>query len=216
MKTRIYFVLTFGITVLSVLYSCQGLEYSYAYDRQIQTCSSKAGVRDWLKKYQKRLESPRIKFRNGQKDYVDPKEKVRYLGKVLKCYVESFREIVNRKLELIFLIDSSSSIGKGNFINELKFVKKLLADFTVDQNNTRVSVVTFSNSDLVVRHIDHLLHPDDDHHKCSLLDGLHQMGESYRGGGTFTLGALREAQVRTRWSNAEVAQFRTILLLKHR
>lgn len=52
-------------------------------------------------------------------------------------------------MELVFLVDSSSSVGATNFLDELKFVKKLLADFTVSYNQTRVAVITFSSQDRV-------------------------------------------------------------------
>ena len=66
-------------------------------------------------------------------------------GAVLKRHVQSLRRTVNSKVELVFLVDESSSVGAANFDNELKFVKKLLADFTVDIYTTRVAVVTFSS-----------------------------------------------------------------------
>lgn len=50
----------------------------------------------------------------------------------------------------MFLIDASSSMGDENFLSELKFVKKLLADFTISVNETRVAVITFSDPDKVV------------------------------------------------------------------
>lgn len=56
----------------------------------------------------------------------------------------------HKKIDLVFLIDSSSSVGKLNFYSEIKFVKKVLADFTVSYNNTRVGVVTFSSAGKVV------------------------------------------------------------------
>lgn len=55
-----------------------------------------------------------------------------------------------QKVELVFLIDASSSVGFDNFQSELKFVKKLLADFTVSFNQTRVAIVTFSSIGQVV------------------------------------------------------------------
>ena len=70
---------------------------------------------------------------------------VNRLGGVLKAYVDELRRTPNRKVELVFLIDNSASVGAEDFQNELKFVRKLLADFTVDQNTTRVAVVTFSS-----------------------------------------------------------------------
>ena len=160
-----------------------------------ETCARKAGVEGWLNKYENHLTKHKGRHKYSPRYMLDPKDKVRHLGKILKCYVQELRSTVNAKVELIFLIDSSGSVGEEHFIDELKFVKKLLADFTVDQNNTRVSVVTFSSPELVRRQVDHLANADDSHHKCSLLDGLHFIGEGYKGGATFTLGAILEAKV---------------------
>lgn len=85
-------------------------------------------------------------------------------------------------MELVFLVDSSASVGSENFFNELKFVKKLLADFTVSTEAARVSVITFSSKNRVVRHIDHMTFATVDKHKCWLLDQeLPAIG--YTGGG---------------------------------
>lgn len=55
-----------------------------------------------------------------------------------------------QKLEMVFLVDASSSVGEENFDSELKFVKKLLADFTISSDHTRVAIVTFSSIGQVV------------------------------------------------------------------
>lgn len=52
---------------------------------------------------------------------------------------------ITTKLDIVFLIDASSSVGKNNFKSELKFVKKILSDVTVDSSHTRVAIVTFSS-----------------------------------------------------------------------
>ena len=83
--------------------------------------------------------------------------------------MQALRHVPGQKVELVFLVDSSTSVGAENFFNELKFVKKLQADFTVSVQAARVAVVTFSSKNLVVRHIDH----DGDQqqrHKCRLLE----------------------------------------------
>jgi hypothetical protein len=122
------------------------------------------------------------------------KDKVLTLGSVLKQYVHKLRQTSNRQVDLVFLVDSSASVGEDNFKSELKFVRKLLADFTVDQNTTRVAVITFSSKSRVVREVDQISESSGHHHKCSMLeDELPAI--RYTGGGTYTLGAMQEAQV---------------------
>lgn len=72
----------------------------------------------------------------------------------------TFRRIVNKlklkhkKIEMVFLVDSSSSVGKENFANEISFVKRLLSDFNVSFNYTRVALITFSSrSKIVSKHV---------------------------------------------------------------
>jgi len=113
---------------------------------------------------------------------------------VLKRHVEALRRTVNSKVELIFLVDESSSVGASNFDNEVKFVKKLLADFTVDTYTTRVAVITFSSPNRVRRHVDYLTRPARENHKCALMHD-HLPSINYAGGSTFTLGAMLEAEV---------------------
>lgn len=113
------------------------------------------------------------------------------LGSVLKRGVASLRATPNHGsgVDLIFLVDSSASVGQDNFHNELKFIKKLLADFTVSLNATRVAIVTFSSVDRVLAQVDHVSQPSSSNHKCKLLqDQLPRV--SYQSGGTYTLGAL--------------------------
>lgn len=124
------------------------------------------------------------------------KNKVELLGSVLKKHIHLLRSSSETKLDIIFLVDSSASVGKSNFGNELKFVRKLLADFVVDEDHTKVSVITFSSKRLVLRQIDYITPYHSEKHKCTLIeDDLPTI--KYRGGGTYTLGAFREAKVGT-------------------
>jgi CUB/sushi domain-containing protein len=68
----------------------------------------------------------------------------------------TFRNNVNKlkmkhkRIEMVFLVDSSSSVGKENFANEISFVKRLLSDFNVSFNYTRVALITFSSRSKIV------------------------------------------------------------------
>lgn len=124
-------------------------------------------------------------------------QRVEILGEKLKQQVHALRRTSNGQVELVFLVDESTSVGEEKFQHELKFVKKLLADFTVDQYTTRVAVITYSSPKRVFRRIDHLSVPTNgsyEYHKCSLMEEeLPRIG--YHGGSTNTKGALLEAQV---------------------
>ncbi|ETN64776.1 hypothetical protein AND_003471, partial [Anopheles darlingi] len=108
-------------------------------------------------------------------------------------HIDELRRAGDR-LDIVFLVDASSSVGPANFASELRFVKKLLAaDFDVRLNRTRVALVTFSSRRKVFRHVDQISRPDASNDKCGLLhDALPAVG--YSGGGTYTYGALREAE----------------------
>lgn len=97
-----------------------------------------------------------------------------------------------KQIDLIFLVDASSSVGEDNFLSELRFVRKLLSDLTVSKENTRVAVVTFGSQDSVVLHIDGITN-DDETDKCTLLNDI-LPNINYTGGGTYTLGAFHAAK----------------------
>lgn len=76
------------------------------------------------------------------------KSKVEVLGEVFKHEIDALKSSV--ALDLVFLVDASSSIGESNFRSELKFVKKFISDLTVDYNHTRVAIITFGSAESVV------------------------------------------------------------------
>ncbi|ELK17673.1 Sushi, von Willebrand factor type A, EGF and pentraxin domain-containing protein 1 [Pteropus alecto] len=114
---------------------------------------------------------------------------------------KSFRRRVRRlrelseRLELVFLVDESSSVGQANFLSELKFVRKLLSDFPVVPTATRVAIVTFSSKNNVVPRVDYISSRRAHQHKCALLS-REIPAITYRGGGTYTKGAFQQAAVR--------------------
>lgn len=77
------------------------------------------------------------------------KSKVDILSTIFRNSVQKIRH-KNKRIDVVFLIDSSSSVGKFNFVSEIKFVKKMLSDFNVSYNHTRVAIVTFSSHGKIV------------------------------------------------------------------
>lgn len=75
--------------------------------------------------------------------------RIHELSAVLKDTIHRIRQQY-KKIDIIFLIDSSSSVGKSNFHSELRFVIKFLSDFNVSYNYTRVSILTFSSQEKIV------------------------------------------------------------------
>jgi von Willebrand factor type A domain len=152
----------------------------------------------------------------------DDEDRLKLENDVIKEHLDTmsatFRKIVNKikmkhkRLEMIFLVDSSSSVGKENFVNEISFVKRLLSDFNVSFNYTRVALITFSSRSKIVSacfglppfvisetfqivHINQISEASTDNDKCILLN--HQIPNiTYSGGGTNTYSALVKAKVR--------------------
>lgn len=127
-------------------------------------------------------------------DAAAAESKVERLGQAFRRRVRRLRELSER-LELVFLVDESSSVGQANFLSELKFVRKLLSDFPVVPTATRVAIVTFSSKNNVVPRVDYISSRRAHQHKCALLS-REIPAITYRGGGTYTKGAFQQAAVR--------------------
>lgn len=90
----------------------------------------------------------------------DDEERKKMENEVIKTHLDLmsniFRKIVNKikmkhkKIDMVFLVDASSSVGRENFGNEISFVKRLLSDFNVSFNYTRVALITFSSRSKIV------------------------------------------------------------------
>lgn len=79
-------------------------------------------------------------------------KRVDELAEILKQNIFQIRQ-KHKKIDVVFLLDASSSVGKNNFLSELKFVTKFLSDFNVSFNYTRVALVTFSSQGKIVSEI---------------------------------------------------------------
>ncbi|XP_061133183.1 sushi, von Willebrand factor type A, EGF and pentraxin domain-containing protein 1 isoform X1 [Syngnathus typhle] len=130
--------------------------------------------------------------------------RVARLGVAFKRNVRQLRD-KGACLDLVFLVDESSSVGAGNFASELRFVRKMLSDFPVTAENTRVALVTFSSKTHVVTRVDHITAPKPHHHKCSLFN-KEIPAINYRGGGTYTKGAFQRAAQILRHSRANASK----------
>lgn len=119
--------------------------------------------------------------------------KVERLGQAFKRNVRELRE-KSSCLDLVFLVDESSSVGANNFLSELRFIRKMLSDFPVAPEDTRVALVTFSSKTHVVTRVDYISAPKSHQHKCSLFN-KEIPAINYRGGGTYTKGAFQRAAV---------------------
>ncbi|XP_023320541.1 sushi, von Willebrand factor type A, EGF and pentraxin domain-containing protein 1 [Eurytemora carolleeae] len=145
-----------------------------------------AQVSDQQSAHVRALQSRRNLHRENARNKVD------MLGYLLKKHVSKLRSGDNYEADLVFLVDSSASVGADNFYNEIKFIRKLLADFTVSYNSTRVVIITYSSVNQVIRQVDHMSVPVTTKHKCSLFES-EIPAITYNSGGTYTLGALLEA-----------------------
>uniref|UniRef100_A0A8C2KBK0 Sushi, von Willebrand factor type A, EGF and pentraxin domain-containing protein 1 n=1 Tax=Cyprinus carpio TaxID=7962 RepID=A0A8C2KBK0_CYPCA len=141
--------------------------------------------------FQLSLRALRQAAQTGQNLSESAGSKVERLGQVFRKNVRLLRER-GGCLDLVFLVDESSSVGASNFGSELRFVRKLLSDFPVAPEATRVALVTFSSKSHVVTRVDYVSAPKAHQHKCSLFS-KEIPSITYRGGGTYTRGAFQRA-----------------------
>ncbi|XP_041840984.1 sushi, von Willebrand factor type A, EGF and pentraxin domain-containing protein 1 isoform X2 [Melanotaenia boesemani] len=144
-----------------------------------------------LQSRRSRLRSPLSSLSSSGNLSESAESKVERLGQVFKRNVRELRE-KSSCLDLVFLVDESSSVGANNFQSELRFVRKMLSDFPVAPEDTRVALVTFSSKTHVVTRVDHISAPKSHQHKCSLFN-QEIPAINYRGGGTYTKGAFQRA-----------------------
>ncbi|XP_030644348.1 collagen, type XXVIII, alpha 1a [Chanos chanos] len=88
-------------------------------------------------------------------------------------------------LELVFVIDSSESVGPENFEVVKDFVNALIDRVSVSHEATRVGVVLYSHMDVVVASLQQL------YDKAGIKAAVRKM--AYLGEGTFTGSAIRRA-----------------------
>jgi len=98
------------------------------------------------------------------------------------------------QIDLVFVLDRSSSISRPGWIYTINFVKNLLDHFLIDRDHARVAIVTFSSNTAV--ELDDL-EPGpatDNSTKCTVYRVLHHMIDRVRlSGHAATYDALNEA-----------------------
>lgn len=83
------------------------------------------------------------------------------------------------------MMDSSGSIGKGDFKKEKTFVKTVISNLNISQNASRVSIVRFSSNAKILTY----LNTDKTKEELlSIIDDIY-----YDSGNTYTHRALRAA-----------------------
>lgn len=58
------------------------------------------------------------------------------------------------KMELVFAIDASGSVGKSNFLKTLTFLRKVVTNLQIAHNMTRVAVIRFASSSSISFNLD--------------------------------------------------------------
>ncbi|VDH94990.1 Hypothetical predicted protein [Mytilus galloprovincialis] len=86
------------------------------------------------------------------------------------------------KADLVYLLDSSGSVGIGNFQKEQNFIAQSLSRFVIGPNDTQVSVAMFSNEPVSAFNL------SDYQDKASIVNAVNNM--TYIAGGTYTSSAL--------------------------
>ncbi|CAK9299230.1 unnamed protein product, partial [Gordionus sp. m RMFG-2023] len=94
-------------------------------------------------------------------------------------------------LDLVFLIDASTSLGLENFEKTLKFVNNITVTLPVSSNLTRIALITFSSESKIFQYFDQISRPKANFDKCQLVQYLNRI--SYTKGSSFTYGAFKEA-----------------------
>ena len=108
-------------------------------------------------------------------------------SKLFTCTVLQFCVDCEKKpSDILFVIDSSSSIWPPHFQDILKFTIKVLNLFDVSPNKTRIGVIIFSDDVSTVLHLDNLLNSTE---LKNTISNIHQLK-----GGTETGKALKHAR----------------------
>ena len=60
----------------------------------------------------------------------------------------------NTEADIVFLLDSSGSVGRADFQRLLSFVESVVGELNVDANRTRIGLLTFSTDVRIAFYLD--------------------------------------------------------------
>ena len=87
--------------------------------------------------------------------------------------------------DILFIVDSSGSVGDSNFQKTLSFIKNMTKGFNVGPNDIQIGMITFDSKPYLQFHLNKF------HNKN---DVIHAVGRTkYTRGGTYTHQALKYA-----------------------
>ena len=71
-------------------------------------------------------------------------------------FLETPKQVSDQKIDLLFVVDSSDSVGRTNFLKSKEFVKAFVRAFQVSPDKTHVALIRFGNTaDLSIRFGEH-------------------------------------------------------------
>jgi hypothetical protein len=99
---------------------------------------------------------------------------------IIKCCHEKCES----SLDMVILMDSSGSIRKDNYLKGINFIKRLIDGLEISENETRVSLIKFSDDALMIKKL------DDEYNKDQLNKIIDEKMSIYMNGETNTQEAL--------------------------
>uniref|UniRef100_A0A1B8Y7C9 Collagen alpha-1(XXVIII) chain n=1 Tax=Xenopus tropicalis TaxID=8364 RepID=A0A1B8Y7C9_XENTR len=106
-------------------------------------------------------------------------------------------------LDLVFIIDSSESVGPENFDIIKQFVNRVIDKISTDQSASKVGIINFSHKVEVVAHIGQLSN------KENLREAINRM--NYLGEGTYTATAIKKSTELFQQSRGDVKKIAIVI-----
>lgn len=114
-------------------------------------------------------------------------------SKIFRSQIDNIRFSNSSKVDIIFVLDGSDSIGSTVFAQEIDFMRSIMKNFLVVHFATRVAVISVTPDRNTRVQVDQISNVSEENHQCSfMLEDLTTI--EYSGGGTYTTGALEQAR----------------------